>query len=43
MLQDDPEQRRRSEDSIIGYTWRKFILGEAEPEFLLQFPQTKVI
>lgn len=38
---NDPEQKRRSEDDSIAYTWRQYIDNPEDPEILLQFPSTK--
>ena len=46
-FQDDPEQRYRSEDAIIAYTWKwvidRILVGE-EPDrdIVLRCPMTKV-
>ena len=46
--QDDPEQRSRSEDDLIAYTWRWYIdrraAGEdfVPEEVILRMPMTKV-
>lgn len=38
---NDPEQKRRTEDDSIAYTWRQYIDNPEDPEILLQFPSTK--
>lgn len=42
---DDPTERRRSEDTLIAYTWRKFIDNPQSPgpEVLARFPMTKAV
>lgn len=41
--QDDPEQKKRSEDAVIAWTWKTFVeKNSSDPEFLLRFPMTKV-
>uniref|UniRef100_A0A2C9KY60 Uncharacterized protein n=1 Tax=Biomphalaria glabrata TaxID=6526 RepID=A0A2C9KY60_BIOGL len=40
---DDPERKERYEDSIIAWTWRKFLDGEMSPEILLRLPMTKAV
>lgn len=37
---DDPEQLKRSEDSLIVYTWNKFLRG-GKDEWLARLPMTK--
>lgn len=42
-IKDDPTQKKRSEDAIIAWTWKTFVLkNSSDPEFLLRFPMTKV-
>ena len=41
-FKDDPEKKRRSEDAIIAWTWKKFIQNTSDPEILLRMPMTKV-
>ena len=48
-VQDDPEQRYRSEDAIIAYTWKwvmdELLAGEQDPDrdIVLRCPMTKVM
>ncbi|KAK2176324.1 hypothetical protein NP493_670g01041 [Ridgeia piscesae] len=41
VFKDDPLQKSRSEDSLIAYTWRRFIEDTSDPEILLRMPMTK--
>lgn len=38
---NDPDQKRRTEDDSIAYTWRQYVDNPTDPEILLQFPSTK--
>lgn len=37
----DPDQKSRSEDSIIAYTWNHFLDDPTQPEWLVRFPMVK--
>ena len=39
----DPEQMRRSEDSIIAFTWEHFLNDPTKPEWLVRFPMVKSV
>ncbi|KAK6175197.1 hypothetical protein SNE40_013710 [Patella caerulea] len=42
IFKNDPSQTSRSEDSIIAWTWRTFVLEQPNrPEWLLRLPMTK--
>ena len=42
-MKQDPDNRRKSEDALIAYTWRRFIEETPDdPEILLRMPMTKV-
>lgn len=44
LLQADPEQKRRTEDAVIAWTWKTFVDQKgADPEILLRMPMTKVV
>jgi len=38
---DDPEQKERSEDSNIAWTWLHFLKEPSETDYLLRLPMTK--
>ena len=38
---EDPQQKSRSEDSIIAYTWAHFLDHPDEPEWLVRLPMVK--
>ena len=37
------DNKRRTEDAIIAYTWRHFIENPDEPDWLLRLPMTKAV
>ena len=42
-FQNDPMKKRRTEDAIVAWTWKKFIENNGtDPEILLRLPMTKV-
>ncbi|XP_061192028.1 autocrine proliferation repressor protein A-like [Saccostrea echinata] len=41
VFKDDPEKKRRKEDAVIAWTWKKFIENTSDPEILLRMPMTK--
>ncbi|CAD5119653.1 DgyrCDS8247 [Dimorphilus gyrociliatus] len=45
VFKSDPEQKRKTEDRLIGYTWRMFIDNPESPgpEVLARFPMTKAV
>ncbi|CAL1541759.1 unnamed protein product [Lymnaea stagnalis] len=43
VFQDDPTRKQRYEDSIIAWTWRKFLDNGSNPEILLRLPMTKAV
>ncbi|KAH9499586.1 hypothetical protein Btru_074203 [Bulinus truncatus] len=43
VFNDDPSRKQRYEDSIIAWTWRKFLDGGSSPEILLTLPMTKAV
>jgi PhoPQ-activated pathogenicity-related protein len=41
LFSSDPEQKNRSEDSIIAFTWAHFLDHPDEPEWLVRLPMVK--
>jgi len=41
VFKNDPEQKSRSEDAVIAWTWYQFIVNNADPTWLLRLPMTK--
>ncbi|KAH9499584.1 hypothetical protein Btru_074198 [Bulinus truncatus] len=39
----DPNLENRTEDSVIAWTWREFLLNGSNPEILLRLPMTKAV
>ena len=39
----DPQNKSRTEDGIIAFTWRHFIVDPTKPEWLLRLPMTKAV
>ncbi|KAI6646252.1 hypothetical protein LOD99_9336 [Oopsacas minuta] len=40
---EDPIKKRRTEDAMIAYTWKHFVLNSSEPEYLARLPMTKAV
>ncbi|RNA42959.1 autocrine proliferation repressor A-like [Brachionus plicatilis] len=43
VFKEDERGRKRSEDALIAWGWKKFIENTAEPTFLLRFPMVKAV
>lgn len=41
IFSSDPDQKSRSEDSIITYTWDHYLKDTSKPEWLVRFPMVK--
>jgi len=41
VFKKDPEQKKRSEDAIIAWTWKAFMENTSDTNILLRFPMTK--
>uniref|UniRef100_A0A2C9K2U5 Uncharacterized protein n=1 Tax=Biomphalaria glabrata TaxID=6526 RepID=A0A2C9K2U5_BIOGL len=39
----DPSLMNRTEDNVIAWTWREFLLNGSNPEILLRLPMTKAV
>ena len=40
---EDPDIKRRTEDSIIAYTWKHFMQNTSQPDYLARLPMTKAV
>nr|XP_002730934.1 PREDICTED: autocrine proliferation repressor protein A-like [Saccoglossus kowalevskii] len=40
---EDPQNKTRSEDGIIAYTWKHYLDDPTQPEYLLRLPMTKAV
>ena len=41
IFKKDPQQKERSEDAIIAWTWKEFMENTSDPYILLRMPMTK--
>ena len=42
VFSSDPEQKSRSEDAIVAFTWDHFLKDTSDPTWIIRFPMVKV-